>query len=343
MSTIGEFPSTSYPGALPATPGIEDELTAETERWRRAWRLLDQQRADLDAQRIRLRSQRRRVGLSLKQQRAELRAQLEEFHAALTDNVAAAGGSTAELAELRRERDELRQRLAAVPQERSAEEQQAEEQKMYELRRRFEMAVEDMRAYKQRAEELEEQLAQRPKAVAPVAAATGGPLDWAQQKAKMLASLETDMGGADEKTVNDRLTVEGAVRITDEVVAEKEREIQQLNQQLEELRAERVSRAGQDREAVALLDHDSLIASERERLRKLQESAIEKQRAAEVEFAVERAKLARQRVEMEDRMHAMQSDLSHRQACAGSREENSASAKPARGRWLARLGLKDGD
>jgi hypothetical protein len=159
----------------------------------------------------------------------------------------------------------------------------------------------------------------------------------------MLASLATDMGG-DEKQ-DDRLTVEGAVRITDDVVAEKEREIAQLKRQMEDLRAERIAATAHDAEVADMLDHDALITSERERLRKLQESMLEKQRSAEVELAVERAKLARQRTELEDRMHALESDLARRQengAGAGSNSGSpAAQGKATRGRWLARLGLKD--
>ena len=180
-------------------PDAESLIDTQQRRLEHALRYIDQQQAELDAQRLRLRAQRRRVGASLKQRRAELLLR-----------VAAAEAS------------------AAKTSQPAATDDQA-----YELQRRFEMAVEDMRAYKHRVAELEEQLAQRPQAVEKRAA--GSPMNWADQKAAMLASLETDMAGTDQQSVDNRLTVEGAVRITDEVVAEKEREIEQLKRQMQDM------------------------------------------------------------------------------------------------------------
>ncbi|MCE9555270.1 MAG: hypothetical protein K8T91_18115 [Planctomycetes bacterium] len=321
------------------------QLDQQQRRLEHALRHVDQEQTDVDAQRIRLRSQRRRVSDSLKQRKAELLSQLQQFHAALAEANVQPADSTGQVAQLQRERDDLLQRLEGVEAKQLAVEEnadpKADDDKTYELRRRFEMAVEDMRAYKHRVEELEEQLAQRPRSVEKAPAT--GPLNWAQQKANMLASLETDMAGTDQKSIDNRLTVEGAVRITDEVVAAKEQEIQQLRQQLDELRAQRSTASAQDAGIAAVLDHDAVVAAERERLRKLQESVLEKQRTAEVELAVERAKIARQRVEMEDRMHALESDLAHRQGSTVASDNAAPVSRSLRGRWLARLGLKDGD
>ena len=326
------------PVELTAQEGLADQQQRGLEK---ALRFVDQQQAEVDAQRLRLRSQRRRVGATLKQRRAELLTQLQQFHEAMATAGVAPVDSTDRVAELLRERDALLKRLEESQSDQTEASAKAEEEKTYELRRRFEMAVEDMRAYKHRVAELEEQLAQRPKAVEKPA--VGGALNWAQQKANMLASLETDMAGSDQQSVDDRLTVEGAVRITDEVVAAKEREIQQLRQQLEDLRAQRTTDHAHDAGMADILDHDAVIAAERERLRKLQESVLDKQRTAEVELSMERAKIARQRVEMEDRLHAMESDLSHRQSNTVSGDNSAPVSRSLRGRWLARLGLKDGD
>ena len=63
----------------------------------------------------------------------------------------------------RRERDELAERLKAAetPSEEGAAGESVDAEKMYELQRRFELAVEDMRQYKHRAEQLEEELRQK--------------------------------------------------------------------------------------------------------------------------------------------------------------------------------------
>lgn len=316
-------------------------LDQQQRRLEHALRFVDQQQAELDAQRVRLRSQRRRVGADLKQRRADLNMQLEQLRHSLATTGASASDSTSQVAQLLRERDDLLPRLEGANSDQSAANQKAADDKTYELRRRFEMAVEDMRAYKLRVAELEEQLAQRPKSVEK--AAVGVPLNWAQQKANMLASLETDLDGSDQQSVDDRLTVEGAVRITDEVVAVKEREIEQLQRQLVELRAQRTTASAQDACVAAILDNDAVIAAERERLRKLQESVLDKQRTAEVELAMERATIARQLAEMEDRLHAMESDLAHQQGSSVASDNSAPVSRSLRGRWLARPGLKDGD
>jgi len=320
-------------------------LEKQERKLEHAFHFVGQQQAEIDAQRLRFRAQRRRVGASLAQRRDELRRQLQEFHDALATSGAGSGsGPGSQVEALLQERSELRQQLEQAEAKAAAggAAEKEENEKTYELRRRFEMAVEDMRAYKHRVEELEQQLAQRPSKAEP--ALSNGPGNWAQQKAQMLASLETEMNGTDPKSVENRLTVEGAIRITDDVVAEKEAEIKQLQRQLEDLRTERVSAAAQDAAAAAILDQDAVIAAERERLRKLQDLCLEKQRAAEVELSVERAKLARQRVELEDRLHAMESDLARRQAASpGSDDSHPNPSKSVRGRWLARLGLSNDD
>jgi len=320
----------------------EAQLDKQQRKWEHALQFASQQQADLDAQRLRLRAQRRHVGATLAQRREELRRQLQEFHEALAAAGGAAPAANDQIQQSQQERDALRQRLQQAESAAAAGGDKDESDLSYELRRRFEMAVEDMRAYKHRVEELEQQLAQRADKQAPAAAS--GPRNWAQQKAEMLASLETDLGGTDQKSIDNRLTVEGAIRITDDVVSEKEAEIKQLKRQLEDLRTERKSAAAHDAAAAAMLDHDAVIAAERERLRKLQESYVEKQRAAEVEISVDRARLARQQVELEERAHALETDLARRQVAGSSDDEPpSAGSKSVRGRWLARLGLSNDD
>ncbi|WP_410965960.1 hypothetical protein, partial [Salmonella sp. SAL4438] len=77
-----------------------------------------------------------------------------------------------------------------------------------------------------------------------------------------------------------------------------------------------------------------LIRQERERLQQAQEEWREKLRQAEVEISVERARIARERAEFEEKLRAIEAERSQVQT-GGSKQ-----GKPARGRWLERLGLK---
>jgi hypothetical protein len=65
----------------------------------------------------------------------------------------------------------------------------------------------------------------------------------------------------------------------------------------------------------------------------------EKLRRAEVDISVERAKIARDQVALQEKLQEL-AEAQARQADAQG-EGNSKSGKQPRGRWLARLGLKD--
>ena len=88
------------------------------------------------------------------------------------------------------------------------------------------------------------------------------------------------------------------------------------------------------------LDHDALICAERENLKRLQQQYEELLRQAEIEISLERAKIARQRAEVDERLRSYQEQVDK----AGSPAPGGkASEKPARSRWLTRLGLSDPD
>ena len=117
-------------------------------------------------------------------------------------------------------------------------------------------------------------------------------------------------------------TIEGAMRITDEVVAEKDRLITELKAQLETVPSGDAGRQA----ASELLDGDEVIQQERAKLLELQESWKEKLRKAEIEISVERAKLARERSKMEEQIQALEARLAERSdAPAGAVEEEAQS------------------
>ena len=89
------------------------------------------------------------------------------------------------------------------------------------------------------------------------------------------------------------------------------------------------------------LDRDELILQEREKLRKLQEEWRNKLRQAEIDISIERARIARQRVEIEDKVSAYDSVRAQHKADDSASNPGNQPKQPTRGRWLARLGLKD--
>jgi hypothetical protein len=209
-----------------------------------------------------------------------------------------------------------------------------------DLRRRFEMAVQDVRELKTKNAELTEQLAKRSSTVAASAgAATGG--DWESLKKKLLADLETDFDAGDPEQSADKMTVQGAIKITDEVVAQKEQEVTELRRLLES-QTQQVGEMAVGAAAVAqMLDTDELIRQEREALKRLQDSLREQLRQAEVDISVERAKLARERSELDEKLRGLEAEKANMPA-AGGDAAGAKGKKPGGRKWLTRLGLGDG-
>jgi chromosome segregation ATPase len=208
-----------------------------------------------------------------------------------------------------------------------------------ELRRRYDMAMDDLRELKAKNAELQEKLTQAT-AAGSQAAMAGGALDWEAQKEKILAALESDSDEGGEQAAEEHLKIEEIVENTDRVMAEKDREIEDLKRLLEDQSANVGSVAVGAAALGEILDNDQIIREQRESLEKLQKEAQEKLRQAEIEISVERAKIARERTEIEEKLRMLEEQGS----AAGAQPRNDGDAgKPARGRWLSRLGLTDQD
>jgi chromosome segregation ATPase len=317
-------------------------------------------------------AQRRRIAREFKQQRAERLAEfaerkaelealgeqrhttLEAQLAALQADLATSEARHAEqlaaleksphaetdpkvLRELRDECDSLTRKLASAESKLNDRSTSGEQdpRKRDDLQRRFEMAVEEVRELKRTNAELENKLKSRGAGSSAPSPVSGGALDWEAQKERLLASLEAD-GDDDEEAAEERTSIEGTIRLTDQIVAQKDREISELKERLEQHDGAGSSHSV----AVAeLLDRDEIIRQEREKLTQLQVEWRQKIGEAEIEISVQRAKLARDRAELEDKVRQYQLDQDNRSYS----EDTSETSKPTRGKWLARLGLKDLD
>lgn len=213
-----------------------------------------------------------------------------------------------------------------------------------DLQRAFAIAQEDLRDLRQRNAVLE-----RTQAAASAAGPSSHsgdtlPMDWESQKRRLLASLESDFDAANAAQRSERLTIEGTIQITDSIVADREREIAELKRVLEEQRCN-VGEVTVGAAALhAALDDDELIREHRTQIEDLKRQWEEKLRSAEIEVSIERAKLAREKAELAER----QADLEAKLAEAGLNPkpgivETADAKKSGGGRWLARLGLRDGD
>ena len=262
----------------------------------------------------------------------KLKRENAELHSELASRPEASDGESPELLSLRSERDALATRIAELENAPSQQTDIDVQQELSDLQRRFELAVDDVRDLKQENAQLKEQLQSGGGSGDAVPASDAS--DWQSQKARLLAALNAeDQGEITTDRREARATIEGTISITDQVVAEKDKEIAELQnsigngpsqEQLEQLKQSL-------REEI--YSNDELIQDERQRLQEAQDEWQEKLRKAELELSVERAKLAREHSALEEKLATLQ------EASLDAVEDE---GKPRR-RWLSALGLKDDD
>jgi hypothetical protein len=277
------------------------------------------------------------------QQFACLQAEIERLRGDRAERDSLAGDDQQQLSRLRAERDQLRTRLSDAEKRQSQADSDAERNKREDLQRRFELAVDEVRELKRKNAELEDQLASNSAGGSPrPAVKDAGRLDWESQKRRLLEALENEPDDDDDDARQSRLTVEGTIRITDEVVAQKDQEITDLKQLLDHQSTNLGSVAVGAAAIAELFNNDELIEQQRERLRNLELEWEQKLRQAEIDISLERAKIARDRAELEDKLaQVKQSERARSTGSATESPDNAPTAKPNRNRWLTRLGLKD--
>ena len=268
---------------------------------------------------------------------------------AASDRITALEAEVRRLQKLRTESenalDEARVMLAKMEDEASARQERGDgdsssndssanqnSEEVDRLQRRLEMALQEIRELKDQNAEL----ASRPVA-APRAVEVDSKLwDWETQKKRLLQELESDFDATKPEQAKEKLKIEEVIRTTNQVVAEKDREIEELKQRIEELSNAEPAPVAQP--SIHAADVEEAVRTEKEQLTKLQDEWREKLRKAEVEISIERAKLARERLQLEEKFRNVQNQ-------AGTSNEETAKAEdpkagPAsRGRWLTRLGL----
>ncbi|MEE2707093.1 MAG: hypothetical protein VX988_08580 [Planctomycetota bacterium] len=206
------------------------------------------------------------------------------------------------------------------------------QQQTDDLARRNELANDEIRQLKAELTEAREQLAasgsaaaNQPSTCQPEA---GAGFDWESQKQRLIAALNAD--GSAQHSEQDRVTIKSTIEQTDEAVAAKNREIESLRRQLEQSSAPDLAE-----QTTVVLDADEVIQQEREKLSVLYEEMREKQRRAEIEISLDRAKLARERAAVEEQLAAAGVDV------GPPSNDESIGAKKNRGNWRTRLGLSD--
>ncbi len=274
-------------------------------------------------------------------QRAEARCEvdrLREREMRLERRWAEAAEAEQELARLREENAALRRSGQEGPDAEELASLRDAAAELQTLRQLYDDLREDAEGLRRRLATSEKKRPAKPRAAAP---ASDAAMDWESQKRRLLEALETDFDPDDADDCADRLTIEGTIQITDNVVQQKDREIAELQRRLEE--QSMASTPGLDRAALdSAIDQDEAVREYRKQVEALKEEWETKCRSAEVELSIERAKLARERSALEERRAEIDAQAKHAgtsSASPATREE----PKKGGGRWLARLGLRDTD
>jgi hypothetical protein len=327
------------------------ELRTAQDQSRRQLAELEQKLLDERAVRERDDAERAAASSALERERDELRQKFElaledvqRFRARVADleqelarRPQANQADSAELVALRAERDALAKRIEDLERAPAVRVDADSEQQLSDLQRRFEMAVEDVRELKTKNAKLEHQLKDS-KGHGGATSDVGG-MDWESQKRRMLANLEGHGDDEDDpEAKKERATIQSTIEITDAVVAEKDQVIEELKVQLAAAGTKATEDSQRDDEIKAIVDTDEVIAAHRKNIAQIEQDLEAKLRAAELELSVERAKIARNRAELEE----LRIELESQRHAMGTGNGPVPVGTPKR-RWLSKLGLTGDD
>jgi hypothetical protein len=180
-----------------------------------------------------------------------------------------------------------------------------------------------------------------------------GELSWAERREQLIRQLEAE-GNEGQSASTDSRRVRELIESTAVEVSKRDRIIEERDREIEELKMLLTRQSGVTKglavgaSAIAgVLDGDELIREERENLSRIKSEWEEKLRAAELEISTERARLARQRSELElaaadSRAQSSDDpDDSSENGPASETEIDSTKNGKRKRRWLSRLGIRE--
>jgi hypothetical protein len=171
-------------------------------------------------------------------------------------------------------------------------------------------------------------------------------LSWEERKEALLRQLEAETRGEDPCDPRKVLEIERVIQQTDAEIDRRDREIADLKSLLEQQAIAQNGMAIGVAAVAEMIESDAMIISERLRLKEMQQEWEQKQRQAEIEMSLERAKLARERLDLQEKMRSVEDSSKDQEMLSDSGEKNANNSASSpkdrgRGRWLARLGLRD--
>ncbi len=164
-------------------------------------------------------------------------------------------------------------------------------------------------------------------------------LTWEERKQLILQQLDADADSEQdhETTVVKNLEIEDIINTTQKEIERRDREIGELQSIIEQQSSAREGMAIGAAAIAQMLDADELINQERQKLKDIQREWEDKLRQAEIDLSMERAKLARERTQLETELEqARKTTPSPTVEIEGQTKAQARTRK-----WLEHLGLKE--
>ena len=165
-------------------------------------------------------------------------------------------------------------------------------------------------------------------------------MSWEERKKLLLAQLNAEQDGVEpEAAAAKRLEIDDVLKATEAELARRDREIAELRSLVEQQSDARQGVAVGAAAVAQLIESDELVQEEREKLRTMQKTWEEKFRQSEIDLSMERAKLARERLQLEEQKQDLEAAL--HAAAHNAIVDPKDKADPKARKWLSRLGLKE--
>lgn len=162
---------------------------------------------------------------------------------------------------------------------------------------------------------------------------------WEERKRAWLKQLEHETKQDAPIAPSKALEIERIIQQSGDEITRRDREIADLKSLLEQQAVATNGMAVGAAAIAQIIEADDLIIEERQRLKQIQEEWEQKQRQAEIEMSLERAKLARERLELQEKMRNIELQITPRNS--DELDPVRTAQRKSRGNWLNRLGLHD--
>jgi len=166
-------------------------------------------------------------------------------------------------------------------------------------------------------------------------------MTWEQRKKLIMQQFEDESAaeGHTEHSHN-RIEAEDVLRTTQVEIDRRDKEIAELKSIVEQQSNTREGVAIGAAAIAQMLDSDELVKLEREKLAAIQREWEGKLREAEIQISTERARLSRERADLESQTRILAERAVNLPPRSNSIAETKVDGKPVR-RWLEHLGLRD--